>query len=156
MKEWEIGFENNFRCLFHIQRCLFHPPAETLCKCKNRRMYLWPAWQKKTWFTLSLVSLSASLFTSCSCMPLKMAPSFGRAYCMCRRAACFHTKLKTSLLTFLPLSCNTCFIGNGISCSKFNQIFLPSHLVSSVHSNRALQNITKRVGFSSYTCFGFF
>lgn len=31
--------------------------------------------------------------------------------------------LNSKLLTFLPLSCNTCFIANGISCSKFDHIF---------------------------------
>lgn len=94
--------------------------------------------------------LSINLF--CSCM---MEPLFAHAfYCQCHWAACSHyiqNFSSFSLLTFL--SCNACFIANGISCSKFKNIFFnimsSFSLVPNTHIIRALPNITKHIRFFS-------
>lgn len=89
--------------------CCFLYPAQSPCKNKNKRAYLWPFF---------FLCLSIHFFCSCMMEPLLML------YIACAAVGCMYShysifKTSFSLLTSHLLSCNACFIANGISCSKF-------------------------------------
>jgi len=121
---------------------LFCHPAQSPCKNKIRGHSCEPFFS----FSACPWSFSAhACWSRCFCHAL---------YCQCHWAACFHTTVYSILLFLLTshlLSCNACFIANGISCSKFNKIFFvnvtSSFSLPNTHITQALPN--KQIRFLS-------